>query len=176
MLLKRHYKRPEGWEPIKNNWIEFDYEGIPARRLQDPTKEEGAILNPPTELDYVEVKHTGTTPDQHFSRPLIEAAIAEGWATLSRGSLILHVQPEELIYSVKRMPGRYCCHCSDKLLDDATGEAARKHIVLSHSGLISPDPSNPSGYEMIDYYDCELMEEQHQLYRARGASSGKSNI
>lgn len=119
------------------------------------------------ELDYVSVGNTGTTQNQNFSSGLIDAAITEGWATLSKGQLILHVVPEDLVYAIKRVPGRYCCYCDTKLPDDATGELARSHVAREHAGAPSPDKQNPAGYCMVNAYECELSTTQHERFRVK---------
>lgn len=146
MLLKRFFKTPPDW--VKK------------------TDAAGNCTNPPP-LDYVSVGHTGTTPEQNFSGGVINAAIAEGWATISRGKLMLHVMPEDLVYTIKRVPGRYCCHCGEKLQDDATGELARGHVARAHPNEESPDPNHPAGYSMTGAFECVLDAEQHARYQAK---------
>jgi hypothetical protein len=113
------------------------------------------------------VEHTGARPEQNFSGGLIEAGVSEGWMSLTKGKLILHVKPEELVYTITRAPGRYCCHCGEKLPDDATGEMARAHLAEKHKQQKSPDPSNPAGYCMLNHYECVLEEALHEKYRAK---------
>lgn len=136
MLLKRHYKRGA----------------------------EGNLLSPAS-LASVEVFHAGVNPEQHFSSGLIDAGVLEGWISLGQGKITLHTKPENLVYAMKRTPGRYCCHCNEKLPDDATGEAARSHVKLFHPGETSPDPQNPSGYCMLNHYQCVLDASQHDKWK-----------
>jgi hypothetical protein len=106
MLLKRHYNKPDGW--VK----EVD--------------EKGDCTNPPP-LSHLEVKHTGTHPAQHFSTGLVAAGLAEGWMTIGPGKLILHGKPEDLVYTITRVPGEYrtkdgqkeIIHYYDCVLDQA---------------------------------------------------------
>lgn len=121
----------------------------------------------PLELDYVSLANTGVEPQQNFSTGLIYAAIAEGWCTIGHGKLTLHLVPEDLVYTVNRVPGRYCCHCSEKLPDDATGEGAREHIRTVHPGVESPDPAHPAGYLMTNAFECVLDAVQHEKYRVK---------
>ena len=93
---------------------------------------------------------------QRFSPKFLEAAEAEGWLKLSGSEGVIHTTDGELPFTVKREMGRYCCHCSEKLPDDWNGAAARRHVAAEHSGKKSPDPENPSGYVMRNYYECEL--------------------
>lgn len=154
MMLKRIYKKPPGWEPVRN------VRGQDGT-LTDPGRPEGECLNPPP-LDYVALAHTGTDRRQRFSERLIRTAIAEGWCSIAAGMLTLHVEPGDLVYTIERTPGTYCCHCGERL----DGEA-RAHVAQRHAGLASPDPSNPAGYERVNAYECVLDERQHERYRAR---------
>ena len=83
-------------------------------------------------------------------------------------TLTFHVYPEDLEYTVKRTPGRYCLHCGEKLTDDAGGEMARLHVVQFHAGTPSPSASNPSGYEAINYFECVLNDDQHEKFKKQG--------
>lgn len=104
-------------------------------------------------------------PKQRFSGGLVEAAVAEGWMTVGQGKVVIHCalpaptgesfHPADLTYRIVRIPGRYCCHCGEKLPDDATGELARAHVAREHAGQRSPDRENPSGYGMVNAYECE---------------------
>src|SRR5262245_58132058 len=95
----------------------------------------------PTTLSHVEVKHTGPFPEQNFSHRLVNTGIAEGWMTLSRGELLIHAGDEDVVYTINRIPGRYCCHCGSSLAGE--GEA-RAHVAAEHAGVASPDPQNPA--------------------------------
>lgn len=157
MMLKRIYKTPPDWAPVRN------VRG-PDGTLPDPTRPEGACLNPPA-LDYVSLGHTGIDRRQNFSERLIQTAIAEGWCSLGQGQLTLHVMPEDLVYTIERLPGVYCCHCGARL--EAGDRAARAHVAQQHAGAASPDPANPSGYRRVNAYECVLDARQHDRYRAR---------
>lgn len=88
-------------------------------------------------LSHIEVRHTGTTPDQHFSVDLVAAGLGEGWLSIKEGILTLTAKPEPLRYKILRVPGKYPC------------------------------ASEPSGYEVIHHYDCVLNDEQHARYCAK---------
>jgi len=120
----------------------------------------------PPVLDHVAIFHTGTTPEQNFSAGLIDSGVLEGWISLGQGKLTLHVRPEALVYTLKKIPGRYCCHCQEKLPDDATGELARSHVQHAHQGATSPDPQSPAGYRMLNHYECVLDSTQHNKWKA----------
>lgn len=143
MLLKRLYTKPEGWEP---------------QRAPDGT------LTNPLPVTGLDVKHTGTHPEQHFSRRLVDAGLREGWLSLRKGMLTLHTAQGDLDYTVQRMPGLYCCHCDATLDDDPTGEAGRAHVAAMHADTASPDASNPAGYLRTHAYECVLDEVQHAVW------------
>lgn len=156
MLLKRIYDTPEGWVRKTND-------RQPDGKLVDPAKPEGACLNPPP-LAYVGLINTGTTPEQNFSKGLIERAGTEGWAKIDGDRLILNVVPEPLVYAILRRPGCYCCHCGELLA--AGGEVARQHIAEHHPDEASPDRENPAGYRITDAYECRLDAGQHARFKA----------
>jgi len=166
MLLKRHFKLPENWAPVRN--IRDGATGA----LKDVKKPEGALLNPPP-LDYVELRHTGTNPEQNFSTGLVEAGLAEGWISIGQGKLTLRAKPEDLVYAIKRGPGHYCCHCGERIPDanqflpGQQGEVTvgMRHVAEAHPNTPSPDPSNPAGYCRVNSYECVLDEKTHAKFR-----------
>jgi len=168
MELKRHFTTPPGWERHCN---------VPdaAGRLPNPHRAPGTVLNLPP-LSHVEIRHTGTSCEQHFSTRLVERGMAEGWIAIQDGHLILYAQPENLIYDIVRTPGRYSCFDGRKLPDDPgdTGALARALLAEQHTGQPSPDPNHPAGYEKINYYDCVLPAAQHAKFcqSAQGGSHG----
>lgn len=136
MLLKRHYNKPTGW--VK----EVD--------------EKGTCINPPP-LSHIEIKHSGAHPAQRFSTGLVAAGLAEGWMTISKGQLIVHGQPEDLIYTIKRVPGEYrltdggkeVSHYYDCVLDEAqharfcaNTEAERREATYLLQGISSKRKSH----------------------------------
>ena len=146
MQLKRLYDMPEGWEPHRD--------------------EQGNLLNAPP-IKGLKLKHTGTHPEQNFSRRLVEAGVAEGWASMGRGKIVLHTEGEDLEYTIVRMPGTYCCFCDAKLDDDTTGALPRAHIAQQHAGETCADKSNPAGFRVTNAYECVLDEEQHAYWNAQ---------
>ena len=117
----------------------------------------------------MEVKHTGISDAQHFATQLVEQGTSEGWMSLGHRQLTIHTVEgqEDLSYAIIRGPGRYCCHCGEKLPDDATGATARLHIHEAHGDEPSPDPHHPAGYAYLRYYDCVLDTAQHELLKAK---------
>jgi len=119
-------------------------------------------------LQHIALRHTGVKAEQNFSRRLVEGAVADGWMTLSQGKIILHVQPEDLVYMIVRGPGHYCCHCKEKLDGSGFGAQARAHVKEKHAGASSPDPQWPAGYCVVNAYECVLDTAQHAKYKAPG--------
>lgn len=171
MRLTRTYKQIKGWQPVRNTRDELG-------RLKDRTRPERAILNPPP-IDFITIEYTGTNPEQHFTEKLVRAGQREGFLAITGNTLSLIATPEDLEYTIKRYPGYYCCHCGAELPDagvmetDEDGKETGRtlglvHVEEQHEGAVSPDPSNPSGYERLDYYDCILNKEQHERFRFVG--------
>jgi len=90
--------------------------------------------------------------EEALASAFVDRAILEGWGTLDRGKLVLHTEPK-LTYTITRPPGVYCCHCGEKL--EAGNEVAQDHVAAEHVGETSPDPENPSGYCVTNFYVCE---------------------
>lgn len=166
MLVKRHYKKPEGWIAAFNV---RDSEG----RLRDMRKPAGACLNPPP-VDFLEVYHTGVSAKQNFSDRLIAQGIAEGWVSIGKGLLTVHAAPEDLTYKILRTPGYYCCHCGEQIVDAGAPSAPEsavtlgvKHVAEAHGSVKSPDSENPSGYLWSKRYSCELLPDLHEKFHFR---------
>lgn len=157
MELQRHYHTKDEWQPIKN---------VPdaTGTLRDPHRAPGVVLNPPP-FSHITVNDTGTTPEQHFTPRFVERGQNEGWLAIQDGMLTIYAKPENLVYAIKRGPGRYSCFDHAKLPDDDKGALARAYIAERYPGQTSPDPENPAGYYMINYYDCVLDAAQHARYR-----------
>lgn len=94
MRLKRHYKRLVD----RDGAIILDEQG--AIQLEHDAA--GRAV-----LDYVEIQHTGTTPNQNFSDTLVLAGLREGWLSIADGVLTLRGKPEDLTYKILRTPGKY---------------------------------------------------------------------
>lgn len=159
MLLKRHYAKPDGWQPDRNV---RDKKG----NLRNAHRADGVLLNPPP-LSHIEVRHTGLQARQHFSERMVKGGIDEGWMAIRDGQLTIYALPENLVYSIIQVPGRYSCFDGSKLPDDEgdTGAAARAVIADRHPGEVSPDPAHPAGYYKINHYVCELNADQQERFR-----------
>ena len=104
-------------------------------------------------LDHI--KAIRTSKVQKFTQKFIDKSVFEGFATLSKGKIILHAKPKDLTYKIVRVPGMYCC------FDNAPMEnqkSARKYVKDYYADTESPDSNNPSGYRKDAFYACELVE------------------
>lgn len=130
---------------------------------------------------HVVVKHTGTSPEQNFSSRLVAQAIGECWMSIDGDRLGILAEPEPLQYRIVRVPGTYCVHDGQRIpiSDIARDERARTGVgrlsaaeaqayLAAHgfAGKASPDPAHPSGYQVIDHYECVLAAEQHARFKA----------
>lgn len=88
---------------------------------------------------------------QNFSPSFIEGGAAEGWLSMAQGRITIHGADGDIVYVIARAPGMYCAHCEQKL--DGAGEA-KTHIDSRHGGDKSPDPLNPAGYRVDNFYAC----------------------
>lgn len=111
---------------------------------------------------HVDIIHTGIQQKQNFSTRLVAAALQEGWMKMKDGKIILKASPEDLVYSIVKEPGYYCCH-DGKKLDDAN--MAKSYVEQNFPEIPSPDPANPLGYMKINHYECVLDKEQHDRYK-----------
>ena len=185
MLLKRHYRFPEGWKADRNVFVDaqgatYDLPlrdalrlGIPLK-LRDPSKDPGTILNLPP-VSHFTVEHTGTHAEQNFTEETVRAWLASGAAQIADGKLTLRTEDgqPDLEYTIKRVPGHYCCHCGAELEDANVvrdGVSGGTLHVRTHAvdGKVpkSPDPSNPAGYERLNHYECVLDAKQHEQFKA----------
>ena len=108
-------------------------------------------------VDVLELNPDGR---QNFSTKLVKEGSEQGWLRVDGKTLTVFANNrEDVRFNILREPGRYCCHCGEKLQDDDNtnmpGELARQHVAAEHPGAASPDPNNPGGYECIRHYECE---------------------
>lgn len=148
MYLKRFYKNPE------------EIRDAPEGEKQTVAK-----------LDYISLGHTGHSPEQNFSTSLVVEMLTAGIMEIHDSELFFKVHPETLRYTTKRVPGKYCCHCGEKLPDDAAGDMARLHVATKHAGHTSPSKANPAGYEAIHYYECVLDAKQHAEFKKKAGEA-----
>ena len=102
----------------------------------------------------------------HFIPKLLDEYVGRGFATITDKKIILHTIDGDMPFKLDHVPGRYCCHCNEALLnedleeggaaipqgDPRLGAAARVHVAANHEGEVSPDRNNPSGYKYKMYY------------------------
>jgi len=170
MLLKRHYRFPEGWKADRNLRGENG-------KLKDPSRPEGELLNQPP-IDHVEIKHTGISAEQNFSTRFVEAGLAQGFASVGDGKITLRAKPEDLVYTIKRGPGHYCCHCGVALPDASRIvspgiTAGMQQVAAMHEGKPSPDAGNPSGYLRLNEYQCVLDFATHEKWKAKSIGEAR---
>lgn len=120
--------------------------------------------------DYVDIIHTGVNPEQNFSTRLVAAALKEGWMEMKAGKIIIKAQPEDLVYTIVKDPGYYCCHDGEKMED---ANMAKAYIEKNFPGVPSPDKSNPLGYMKINHYACVLDTAQHEKYKVNATRKDK---
>lgn len=104
------------------------------------------IDQPPT---LIGVKVLRAHKIEHLSPALVEQGLAQGWISMAAGKFTVHGVDGDVVYTLVRTPGYYCCHC-DKSVGDAGG--AQTHLAAEHAGEKSPDPCNPSGYRKENFY------------------------
>ena len=146
MLLKKRHRIAPGWTPVYDRY--------------------GNLTNEPP-IATLEVIHTGVDSAQNFSAKLTDKLLKTGLCSFDGEQFVLHTSPDRLLYTIQAWPGEYrCCHCGAMLLGaEADGSLQRDHLMQYHSGIPSPDPSNPAGYRLVTSYECELNAEQHALYQ-----------
>jgi len=93
---------------------------------------------------------------QKFTENFLTGGEGEGWLSRKGAKVTIHGLDGDVVFAITQEPGRYCCHCGEKLPDDGDGKAARKHVAEKHAGKTSPDAENISGYVMQNYYNCTL--------------------
>lgn len=70
------------------------------------TDANGQLIDPPR-VKYVEIKHTGLHAEQHFSVKLIAQGVTDGWMVIDGNQLTIKAVPEDLRYTIVRVPGVY---------------------------------------------------------------------
>jgi hypothetical protein len=129
----------------------------------------------------VQLRHTGIHAEQNFSQRIVFAGMGEGWLAIAGDMLTLHTDVGDLKYKVKREPGYYSCHDGKRIPISALAEKERSQTgqgklaaaearaylaVAGVAGKPSPNKANPSGYEVIDHWECVLDGTQHAKYKA----------
>lgn len=152
------------------------YQAEVARLMRDGASREHAqaVVRQP-KLSHLEVRHTGTSPEQNFSSTLVAAWIQAGVAVKSDDILVIKAEPESLRYKVLRTPGYYCAHDGQKIPVSPEGygdpaiaamECVEYLKANGFDGKTSPDPANPAGYLRTHAYECVLDADQHARFKA----------
>lgn len=179
MLLKRIYDETdlsrykmervalmEAWQ------VKLKTVGVPDELVESFTKQIGdKLVNPPL-IAELELLHTGVKAEQNFSTPMITEFMKLGIVNIAGDQLTLRTRSEDLQYTIKRMPGRWCLHCGEKLSDDQNGELARLHVAMKHKGKPSPIEAEPAGYQWLTYFECVLNKKQHNQYKKEAGKNG----
>jgi hypothetical protein len=113
----------------------------------------------PEKIRVPKVKILRLGHEQKFSPNEVFAGVMGGYITLARGRLVVHAatpgatarSETDVVFRIRRRPGLYCCHCGR---GQASSLAAQNHVRANHSGVVSPDPQNPAGYEQLNALDC----------------------
>lgn len=171
MLLKKLYATPRAWVRQVNAADPSRITATNPRGLVDPAKPEGACLNPPP-FAGLSVAHTGIGREQNFARAMIEEGIQLGYLSIGQGKITLRAVDGELVYTIVRGPGRYCCHCAERIGEGGKGDRsaeaeAQAHVAAAHPAVPSPDTGNPAGYRWLRGYETVLDAETHAKRKAK---------
>lgn len=111
------------------------------------------------ERPVVRIRRLPSNGIQQIPTRTFEAGRAAGWLEYDPGAgrAVLHGVDGDVFFDVTHIPGRYCCHCGEKLEDDdhapVPGTAAREHVAAKHIGVPSPSPDKwPAGYKCYRSY------------------------
>ena len=176
MQLKRRYQKPDGWQPQYDGEESFTTQlaaaGIPPEEQAAALasyRRSARLLNMPP-VAGVSIRDTGAQPEQHFKRQRVEEALIEGWMSLGRGKLTIHADEGDLVYTIARVTGTYCCHCAQKLDDDPSGVTPRLHLAREHGEAPSPMPAHPAGWLVTNAYECVLEDAAHQQWNSHAVA------
>ena len=123
---------------------------------------------------FVRIRRDGTVQvaaDGEFkSGPPAKHNFAEKWVNRSLISGVASIDGDTLTvgeaeYAIVRRPGAYCCHCGERIADGPalTKDEADLRIAyiatceIANNDDDTADPNNPAGYEVIGYYQGELV-------------------
>jgi len=98
---------------------------------------------------------------QRFTQNLINGGLREGWLGMSGGRIHITAESGNLTYLIIRTPGAYCCHCDESVPgggSPASAEESLTHVAQAHPEETCPDPQNPAGYRVENFYTGILEE------------------
>lgn len=111
-------------------------------------------------------KYKNGPPAQHnFSTKWVNRMALTGVVTLSVTLSAAMLSVGGYDYKIVRKPGAYCCHCKERIGDGPARTKDEAALRMAYIGTCeiagndddTGDSSNPAGYEVIDFYDGELV-------------------
>ena len=126
----------------------------------------------------VEIRHTGVSAEQNFSRRMVLQACSDGWMRLAGDHLIVVGEPEDLVYTIKRAPGYYCVSTGERIQvsqlawEQAVSQPAAVLASAEARAWLAGAAKAANDYEVTMAYECVLAERQHGKFRAVKAVSG----
>lgn len=171
MHVKRLYATPRDWVRQVNAADAKRITETNPSGLVDPSRPEGACLNAPP-FAGLSVAHTGMSREQNFARATVEEGLELGYLSIGKGQITLHAVDGDLVYKIVRGPGRYCCHCAQRIGEGGKGDKsaeaeAQAHVVAAHAGIASPDKGNPAGYRWLRGFETLLEAGTHDKRKAK---------
>lgn len=160
----------------------FDPADLAAWQLAKASAARLGLPEPsPPAPTHVEVRHTGTNPEQNFSRRLVEQAVLAGLMRVEGDRLYLKTAPDQddLGFTIRRAPGYYQASTGERIpigemamtrmLRTGMGDLTRAEAVTWLTARGAPQ----TDYEVTNAYECVLDAEQHAMYRAVPDAKGR---
>ena len=113
---------------------------------------------------------------EHWSPKLVQTGIAEGWLAAGAGKFTVTGDNQTIEYRVIRGPGTYSCFTGEKLEGEVDAKA---HVAKVGKGKPSPDPTNPAGYRVDNFYTVVTGKDYSEISNAEIAKmldSGQSAL
>lgn len=126
----------------------------------------------------VEIRHTGVSAEQNFSRRLVLQACGDGWMRLANDQIVVIGEPEDLVYTIKRAPGYYCISTGERIpvsqlaWEQAVSQPAAVLASVEARAWLAASGKSLGDYEVTMAYECVLSDDQHEKFRAVKAVSG----
>ena len=126
----------------------------------------------------VEIRHTGLSAEQNFSRRLVLQACGAGWMRLAGEQLLVVGDPED--WSTRSSARRATTASAPASASRSASwpgsrpSRSRPRCWLRRGARRggSPAPAASNDYEVTMAYECVLAEQQHEKFRAVKAVSG----
>lgn len=102
------------------------------------------------------IELVGDPPEiHHFSPSFVDGALAEGWASMGRGELTLHLDSGDVVYEIIHRPGAAVCEICEEQIGIGAAAAAEAGDRLAH--VASHDEEiEGAGYDVQNYWDLKL--------------------